>query len=150
MSLMRMITEFFLLGDDVEKPSLFADADIEAPHVAGRHFLREGNIVNLRTHHHDIATDDGWRGDAVVTPVDSTTQPLRQVNAPLLAESGNGLARLRVQTDQVAVASAEEDALIAPIRPAGNASMYEAVIGRCSVLPRLGVVNPPGSATSAK
>ena len=28
-------------------------------HVAGRHLLRKGDIVNLRTHHHDIATDDG-------------------------------------------------------------------------------------------
>src|SRR5439155_15062137 len=79
-------------------------------------------------------------------PVDRTAQPLRQVNAALLTKGGDRLARLRVQTDQVAVAGAKKDALIVTICPVGDAPMHEAVVGRSSVLPCLRVVYPPGLA----
>ena len=98
--------------------------------------------MNLGPHHHDAAADDRWRGDAVETPVHWTTQPLCQVDAPILAKGRDRLARLRVQADQVAVAGAEQDALIVPVRPVGHAAMNEAIIGRDSVLPCLRVVNP--------
>ena len=76
--------------------------------------------------------------------IDSTAQPLRQVNAPLATEGANGLARLRVQADQIAVTGAQKDALIVTICPVGNAAMHEAIVGWRSVLPRLGVVDPLG------
>src|SRR5437016_2700607 len=79
-------------------------------------------------------------------PVDRTAQPLRQVNAALLTKGGDRLARLRVQTDQVAVAGAEQDASIITVCPVGDAPMHEAVVGRSSVLPCLRVVYPPGLA----
>ncbi len=65
---------------------------------------------------------------------------------PCLAEGRDRLAGLRVQADQVAVAGADEDALVVPVGPVGNAAMHEAVVGRRSVLPRLRVVDPPGLA----
>ena len=61
--------------------------------------------MNFRPNRHDVATDDGWGGDAVETPVNRTTQPLGQVNAPAPAKGWDRFARLRVQADQVAVAS---------------------------------------------
>ena len=141
-----LVTELSLDGDGTELPQLLSGADIEASHIARRHLVCEGIIVNLRPHHDDIATDDGWRGDTVQTPVDCAAQPLRQVNASLLAEGGDGLARLGVQADQVPVPGAEQDALIVPARPVGNAAMHEPVVGRRSVLPRLRVVDPQGVA----
>ena len=84
--------------------------------------------------------------NAVETPVDRPTQALRQIDAPVLAEGRDRLAGLRVQADQVAVARAEQDASIVPVRPVGDAAMHEAVVGRRSVLPRLRVVDPPGLA----
>src|SRR2546429_1696165 len=85
-------------------------------------------------------------GDSVQMAIDSTAQLLRQVNAPLATEGANRLARLRVQADQIAVTGAKKDALIVTICPVGDAAMHEAIVGWRSVLPCLGVVDPPGLA----
>jgi hypothetical protein len=76
--------------------------------------------------------------------IDTATKPLREVDAPLVAEGGKGPARRGIQADQVAVAGAEENASIPSFRPVGDAAMHEALIGRCSVLPCLRVVYPTG------
>ena len=44
----------------MENPLLLAGANVEASHVAGWHLRNKGNIVDLRPHHHDVATDDRW------------------------------------------------------------------------------------------
>ena len=142
----RLVAELSFPGDGAEEPPLLAGADVEASHLAGRHDLREGDVVDLRSHHHDVADDHGRGGDAVETPRDGTAQPLRQVDAPPLAEGGDGLARLRVEADQVAVAGADQDASVFPVRPVGDAPVHEAVIGGSPVLPRPRVVDPPGLA----
>src|SRR5438132_2096277 len=141
-----LVTKLSLSGNDMELPLLLAGADVEATYVTGWHLCNQRNIVDLRPHHHDVATDDGRGGDAVKMPVDLTAQPLRQVDAALLADAGNGLARLRVQADQLAVTGAKKDALIVTICPVGDAAMHEAIVGWRSVLPCLGVVDPPGLA----
>ena len=65
---------------------------VRTSNVARRHLLCKGDIVNFRPHHHDVATDDGWGGDAVETPVNRTTQPLGQVDAPAPAKGWDRLA----------------------------------------------------------
>ena len=130
----------------MEDPLLLAGANVEASHIAGRHLRRKGNVIDLRTHDDDIAANDGRGGDAVQMAIDTATKPLRQVDTPFVAEGGNDLARRGVQADQVAVAGAEQNASILSFRPVGDAAMYEAVIGRCSVLPCLWVVYPKGLA----
>ena len=69
----RLVAELALGRDGAELPQLLAGADIEAAHVAGWHLLHEGNVVNLGTHHHDVATDDRRGGNAVETPVNRPT-----------------------------------------------------------------------------
>src|SRR5437762_507694 len=91
-----LVAELALARDGAELPQLLAGADIKASHVAGRHLLCKRHIVNLRAHHHDVATDDGWGGNPVETPVHRTTQPLGQINAPILAKGRDRLARLRI------------------------------------------------------
>ena len=91
-----LVTELSLAGDGMKVPLLLASANIEASHIAGWHLVCEWIVMNLRPHHHDIATDDRWGGDAVQTPVDRATQSLRQVNAPIPTKSRDRLARLRV------------------------------------------------------
>src|SRR5437667_1603346 len=130
----------------MEYPLLLAGANIEASHVTGWHLCSQGNIVDLRTHNHNVATNDRWVGDSVQMAIDSTAQLLRQVNAPLATEGANRLARLRVQADQIAVTGAKKDALIVTICPVGDAAMHEAIVGWRSVLPCLGVVYTPGIA----
>src|SRR5947207_13083338 len=130
----------------MEYPLLLAGANIEASHVTGWHLCSQGNIVDLRTHNHNVATNDRWGGDPVQMAIDSTAQLLRQVNAPLATEGANRLARLRVQADQIAVTGAKKDALIVTICPVGDAAMHEAIVGWRSVLPCLGVVDPPALA----
>jgi hypothetical protein len=78
---------------------LLARANVEASHLAGWHLRRKGNIINLRTHDDDIATDDRRGGDAVQMAIDTATKSLRQINAPLVSEGGDGLARRGVQVD---------------------------------------------------
>src|SRR4029077_11683845 len=46
----------------------------------------------------------------------------------------------------IAIAGAKKDASILPIRPVGDATMHEAVVRGCSVLPRLRVIDPKGLA----
>src|SRR5438874_12230061 len=108
-------TKLSLSGNDMEYPLLLAGANIEASHVTGWHLCSQGNIVDLRTHNHTVATNDRWGGDPVQMAIDSTAQLLRQVNASLATEGANRLARLRVQADQIAVTGAKKDALIVTI-----------------------------------
>jgi hypothetical protein len=61
----RFVAELPLCRHRAEEPSLLTGADIEAANVTGRHDLGHRNIMNLRPHHHDVAANDGWRGDAV-------------------------------------------------------------------------------------
>src|SRR5438132_1631961 len=141
-----LVTKLSLSGNDMEYPLLLAGANIEASHVTGWHLCSQGNIVDLRTHNHNVATNDRWGGDSVQMAIDSTAQLLRQVNAPLATEGANRLVRLRVQADQIAVTGAKKDALIVTICPVGDAAMHEAIVGWRSVLPCFRIVDPPGLA----
>src|SRR5262245_3293490 len=138
-----LIAVLTFAGDGAEKPLLLARADIEAPQVAGRHFLYHGEVQYGGAHNHNIAANDGRRGNAVMAPIYGATQPPGQVNAPIMAEGGNGLACLRIQADQIAVACAEKDSLIVPISPVRDAPMYKTMIRRRGAFPRLRVVDPP-------
>src|SRR5258705_12366134 len=51
-----LVTELALARNGAELPQLRAGADVEASHVAGRHLLYKGIIMNLRPHHHNVAT----------------------------------------------------------------------------------------------
>jgi hypothetical protein len=66
------IAELALARDGTELPQLLAGANIEAPHVAGRHLLYKRNIVNLGPHYHDVAADDRRGGNAVEMPINRT------------------------------------------------------------------------------
>src|SRR5207245_4559010 len=101
----------------------------------GWHLCSQGNIVDLRPHHHDVATNDRWGGDSVQMAIDSTAQLLRQVNAHLATEGANRLARLRVQADQIAVTGAKKDAMIVTICTVGYAEMNDAIVRWRSVIP---------------
>ena len=88
-----LVTEVSLTGDGMEVPLLPASTNIEASHIAGWHLTCERIVMNFRSHHHDIATDNWWGRYAVQTPVDRTTQSLRQVNAPIPTKSRDRFAR---------------------------------------------------------
>jgi hypothetical protein len=106
-----LVPELSLFGDGMENPLQVAGANVEASHVPGRHHRSKWNVIDLRTHDYDIATDDRWGGNAVQMAIDTATKPLRQVDTPLVSEGGNGLARRGVQADQVAIAGAEQKPL---------------------------------------
>src|ERR1700736_3155637 len=112
-----LVPELSLSGNGMKDPLLLAGANVEASHVARRHLRSKWNVIDLRTHDYDIATDDRRGGKAVKMAIDTATKPLRQVDTPLVSEGGNGLAHRGVQADQVAIASAEHNTSIISFRP---------------------------------
>src|SRR5947209_19444192 len=53
-----LVTKLSLSGNDMEYPLLLAGADVEATYVTGWHRCSQGNIVDVRTHNHNVATND--------------------------------------------------------------------------------------------
>src|SRR5258708_25479669 len=88
-----LVSELPLSWDGMENPLLLAGANVEASHVAGWHLRNQWNVIDLRTHYHNVATDDGWGGDAVQMAIDTSTKPLCPVDTSLVADGGSGLVR---------------------------------------------------------
>src|SRR5438445_11720773 len=91
-----LVTELSLSGNGMKYPLRHARANVEASHVAGRHLRSKWNVIDLRTHDYDTATDDRRGGNAVQMAIDTATKPLRQVDLRL--RDGHRASRTQKRT----------------------------------------------------
>ena len=144
------------VGHGVEVPGVLAGADVPGADPAGDRLLRDAAVGDVRAVDDPVAHHDGRRVDAEEQGVQIVAlfagrprQPGHGVDpAAAVSEAGARPARLRVDADQVAVARAPEDALVAgPVGPPGDAALRPRVAhGRGALLVALRVEDPQGLA----
>ena len=116
------------MGDGFKDPLLGTGAHVEAAHVAWGHGLvgRATNGKGVEDHRADdgdVAADDRRRGDRVEFAFDWPAQALGQIDAAVVAKALDGLAGVGVESDEIGVASAKEDATVVAVLPVGDASV---------------------------
>ena len=74
--------------------------------------------------------------------VDRPAKPLGQVDASLVTKARDRRTGPSVEGNQVRVAGANEDPVLAPVGPVSDATMDPAQVDRCSFRPDLGIVHP--------
>jgi hypothetical protein len=119
-------------GDHVELPAQRARAHVVRAHVAPRRLLVSELVERRHAEHDDVADDERGAGPRVAHVL---AEACGQIHAAVLAEVGVGLARLRVQREQV-LAVLDEDPRVAAVAPVADPARRRAAVAVLAGLER--------------
>ena len=120
-----LVAKGTFLWDGFKDPLLGTSAHVEAAHIAWGHGLvgRATNGKGVEDHcadDGDVAADDRRRGDRVEFAFDWPAQALGQIHAAVVAKALDGLAGIGVESDEIGVAGAKENAPVVAVFPIGD------------------------------
>jgi hypothetical protein len=115
------------LRNGVENPELLTGPHVEAAHVAGWHLFVVLEVVHRTAHYDDVSADDGRGRDGDMFPNHRLPHAEGEVYAATLPESRDRLTGLGIQSAEVGVVRADDDATVFAARPVGHASMHKAI-----------------------